>query len=221
VRRVKICGLCRAGDAAAAVAAGADLAGVVLEAGTHRSQTLGHARRILAPVPAAMRVGVLVNPSEAAALHAAQALHLAVVQLHGNEPPSLVAALRGAGVEVWKAVRPRTEAEAAAAVEAYGGIADALLLDGWSAAAAGGTGTRFDWSLGARVRALLPRGTALVAAGGLTPDNVASLVAAVDPDGVDVSSGVEAAPGCKDPVLMERFIAAARAGSRAADTEFS
>jgi phosphoribosylanthranilate isomerase len=209
--QVKICGLCRPEDAIVAVEAGADLAGVVLDAGTHRSQTVESAAAILDGVPAARRVGVMVDASGAAVRRAVERLGLAVIQLHGAEPLAFVRALReDCGVSIWKAVRPRTLVEAEAAVEAWAGSVDALLLDGWSDVAAGGTGTRFDWSVGARVRAILPAPARLVAAGGLTPDNVASLVEAVRPDIVDVSSGVEAVPGRKDRALMERFIAAAR-----------
>jgi phosphoribosylanthranilate isomerase len=213
--QVKICGLCSAADAALAIERGADLAGVILDAGTSRSQSLEAAAAVLAPVPAARRVGVMVNPTEHAARQAVERLELAVLQLHGEEPVSLGRALRvGLGVRIWKCVRPHSAADITAVMNEWTGVADGFLLDGWSPLAAGGTGTAFDWSLGKGLREALPGTVQLIAAGGLTAHNVASLIAAVDPDVVDVSSGVEAATCRKDPARLEEFIIAARAAGR-------
>jgi phosphoribosylanthranilate isomerase len=111
---------------------------------------------------------------------------------------------------VWKAVRPRDGDEFAAAAVRYGGAVDALLLDGYSAQARGGTGVSFPWQAVADRLDLLPPGVALVAAGGLRPDNVAEAAAILRPAVVDVSSGVEASPGVKDAAAVRAFVAAVR-----------
>jgi len=135
---------------------------------------------------------------------------LDVLQLHGDEPPELAAELRGEGFTVWKAVRPRDGGELAAAAARYAGTVDALLLDGYSAEARGGTGTSFPWrEVAARLDAL-PPGMVLIAAGGLRPDNVAAAAAILRPAIVDVSSGVESSPGVKDETAMRAFVAAVR-----------
>jgi phosphoribosylanthranilate isomerase len=122
----------------------------------------------------------------------------------------MAAALREAGWTVWKAVRPRDGAEFEAAARAWSGAVDALLLDGWSPDAPGGTGARFPWTEVAALRGALSAGTGLVAAGGLLPGNVARAVRLLRPDVVDVSSGVESSPGIKDPGAVRDFVAAAR-----------
>ncbi|HEX7091459.1 MAG TPA: indole-3-glycerol phosphate synthase TrpC [Longimicrobiales bacterium] len=208
---VKICGLCRPEDARAAVEAGADYVGVVLAPGGPRSQTVASAKAIFQAAAGARRVGVFVDASTEEAASAARALGLAVLQLHGSEPPEQVAALAAAGPwQVWKAVRPRRREDVAAAVDAYGGVAAALLLDGWHPTRAGGTGTTFPWDDVAPARGLVPRGVRLVVAGGLTADNVAAAVGRLAPDVVDVSSGVESRPGVKSAERVRDFVAAAR-----------
>src|SRR5688572_18566968 len=156
-------------------------------------------------------VGVLVDPSVADAAARGRTAGASVLQLHGDEPPALLDALRGEGDwTLWKAVRPRTEDDLRRALAGYAEHADALLVDGWHPELKGGSGKRFDWDMVARVRAEVPDGLMLVAAGGLTAANVADAVAALAPDVVDVSSGVETAPGHKDPAQVEAFIRAAR-----------
>lgn len=205
--RVKVCGLCRPEDAALAAQIGADYAGVILSPGFRRSRSLAEAKRICAAAGALSRVGVFVDAAPAEVEAAIAFLGLDVVQLHGMEPPALARGLRRAGVAVWKALRPGDAAELLTAAESYVGCADALLLDG---AGTGGTGTRFDWQAMARVRDRLPAALRLVVAGGLTPENVAAAVALLAPDVVDVSSGVEAAPGEKSPRAVREFVVAAR-----------
>ncbi|HEY8469689.1 MAG TPA: indole-3-glycerol phosphate synthase TrpC [Longimicrobiales bacterium] len=208
---VKICGLCRPEDARAAVDAGADYVGVILAPGGPRSQTVGSAKAIFDAAAGARRVGVFVDAPVEEAASAARALGLAVLQLHGSEPPEQVAALAVAGPwQVWKAVRPRRREDVAAAVDAYGGAAAALLLDGWHPTRAGGTGSTFPWDEVAPARGLVPRGVRLVVAGGLSADNVAAAVGRLAPDVVDVSSGVELRPGVKSAERMRAFVAAAR-----------
>lgn len=206
----KVCGLTRRADAELAVEAGAAYLGVVLAPGYRRSVTPRDAGVMLDGLPATP-VGVFVDAEEETLLRAGEAARLGVLQLHGDEPPELAARLRGAGWRVWKAVRVRGGGDVTRAARAYAGAADALLLDGWSPAAHGGTGTCFAWAEVAAALAALPPGLALVAAGGLTPGNVAEASRLLRPAVVDVSSGVEAAPGRKDPALVRAFAAAVRA----------
>lgn len=208
--RVKFCGLVRREDAEAAVAAGADYLGVILAPGGKRTVTAAHAAGVLRGLPA-RRVGVFVDATAEEIRAAAAAVPLDVAQLHGDEAPETAAALRAAGLEVWKALRPRSGAELAAEAPRWAGAVDALLLDGWHPDARGGTGARFPWEAVAAVRDRLPAGLRLVAAGGLAPDNVARAVALLRPYAVDVSSGVETAPGVKDARRMREFAAAALA----------
>jgi phosphoribosylanthranilate isomerase len=156
------------------------------------------------------RAGVFVNATADELRRAAERIALDVLQLHGDEPPELAEALRREGFTVWKAVRPRSGDEFAAAAVLYAGAVDALLVDGFSADARGGTGTAFPWrEVAERIAAVAPE-TAIVAAGGLRPENVARAARILRPDVVDVSSGVESAPGVKDPDAVRAFAAAVR-----------
>jgi phosphoribosylanthranilate isomerase len=207
---VKVCGLTRVQDAEIAVAAGARYLGAILAPGGKRTVAPEAAAVIFGGLPA-RRVGVFVNAGADELRRAAAVAGLDVLQLHGDEPPELAAALRGEGYTVWKAVRPRDGDEFAAALVRYEGAVDALLLDGYSAEARGGTGTSFPWREVAERLSALPPGVALVAAGGLRPDNVAEAATILRPAVVDVSSGVESAPGIKDPAAVRAFTAAVRA----------
>jgi phosphoribosylanthranilate isomerase len=206
---VKVCGLTRHEDALAAAAAGASYLGAVLAPGGKRTVT-AEAARVIFEGTQAKRVGVFVDAGLDELEAAARAAGLHVLQLHGDETPELAAELRARGWTVWKALRPRTGAEFAAEAPRWAGAADALLLDGFSAAARGGTGASFPWAEVAARRDALPAGMALIAAGGLRPDNVAEAAGILHPDVVDVSSGVESAPGIKDADEIRRFIEAAR-----------
>jgi phosphoribosylanthranilate isomerase len=205
---VKVCGLCRPEDARVAADAGAAWIGVILAPGRSRSQTVAQAG-VIFDRAAARRVGVFVDAPAAAVAEAAGALSLDAVQLHGDESPAEVQKLRSlVACEIWKAVRVRDAAAAAADARAYAGMVDAVLLDGWSPVAHGGAGVRFDWSAVAAADA--PAGVRLIVAGGLAPDNVAEAVALLRPSMVDVSSGVESAPGVKSAEKIHAFVAAAR-----------
>jgi len=207
--KVKICGVCRAVDAAAVAAAGADFIGVILAPGSRRTLGLDAAREVLAAAPKVRKVGVFVDASVAAIVHAVSYLGLNVVQLHGAESPQDVTALR-AHASVWKAVRVREPSDVERAAERYSGV-DALLLDAWHPGQAGGTGTAFDWAAISARRDSLPAGLRIVLAGGLTPENVSAAVRTLRPYVVDVSSGVEVAAGVKSPERIQAFVAAARA----------
>ncbi|HET7231675.1 MAG TPA: phosphoribosylanthranilate isomerase [Longimicrobium sp.] len=204
---VKVCGLTRARDAEIAADAGARYLGVILAPGYRRTVTPEAASVIFDSLPA-QRAGVFVNATADELRRAAGVARLDVLQLHGDEPPELAAALRGEGYTVWKAVRPRDGDEFAAAAVRYGGAVDALLLDGYSAEARGGTGTSFPWREVAQRLGVLPPGVALIAAGGLRPENVAEAATILRPAIVDVSSGVESSPGVKDADAIRAFIAA-------------
>ena len=198
--RVKVCGLTRPEDAMAAEAAGADALGVIFAAGSKRRVDVDQARRVLAPVgPFVARGGVCVDASVAEVLAAVRAAHLTAVQLHGREDAAAVVEL-ARYVPVVRAVRwvPGLDPKAFRAAP----IA-ALLVDGPEP----GSGVAFDWATAA---AALARGPRWVLAGGLTPDNVAAAVAQLRPYGVDVASGVESAPGVKDPARLRAFVAAVR-----------
>lgn len=206
---VKVCGLTRREDAVVAVEAGAAYLGAILAPGYRRTVTADAAGVIFKSLQATP-VGVFVDAGRDEILSAAATAGIRVVQLHGNEPPALADEVRSAGYEVWKAVRVRHADDVAAALDRYAGAVDALLLDGYDPAAAGGTGTRFDWAAVAARLDHLPEGLKLIAAGGLRPDNVARAALTLRPHAVDVSSGVEQAPGIKDPASVRAFVRAVR-----------
>lgn len=198
--RVKICGVTRVADALHAARAGADAIGLNFAAVSPRRVSVAQAAEIAAALPASVcRVGIFVDADRAAIAAVLAAVPLDALQFHGDEAPALCA---GWDRKTIKAVRVRGP-ETLAAARDY--AVDFLLADAWVPGQAGGTGQRvpLDWLRDvARER--------LILAGGLTPDTVADAVRAVRPAGVDVASGVETAPGIKDPEKVERFIANAR-----------
>lgn len=196
--RVKICGITRPEDALDAADAGADAIGLVFHPASPRYVTLEQAARIARVVPPFVTVvALLVNASAAAIEAVIREVRPGLLQFHGDEEEADCA---GYGVPYIKAIRmaPGLDpvAEAARFPSARG-----VLTDAWSPDAYGGTGQQFDWSR-------LPGGLGkpLVLAGGLTPDNVAAAAAQVRPWAVDVSGGVEAAPGIKDAARVRSFI---------------
>ncbi len=196
--RTKVCGLTQAEHAHAACAAGATHGGVVFAAGSSRRLDLERAAKVRHGVPLQW-VGVFADqePEEVAA--AARCLRLAAVQLHGNESPATVARVRSLlppGCAVWKAVRITDRLPRRAETGA-----DRVLLD----AASPGAGRPFDWSL----LASYPERDEVILAGGLRVENAAA-AAALDPFALDVSSGVESAPGQKDPSRLESFFRSRR-----------
>jgi phosphoribosylanthranilate isomerase len=204
VTRVKICGLTNLEDALVAVGEGASALGFVF-ADSPRRITPAEARRIAQALPPFVTtVGVFVDEDAARVVETADFVGLGAIQLHGSEGREELAALRR--WKVIKAFRPRSEAELEQLKE-YA-AASAFLLDSYSRERRGGTGEVFDWDLARRAKAL---GRPLILAGGLTPENVGEAIARVRPFAVDVSSGVEAEPGKKDPDKVARFMAAVRA----------
>ena len=212
--RVKICGLTRLEDAVAAAAAGADYLGFIASDGFPRSVSaaVGAAfgRETELPV-----VAVVVDEPTDRVVELAGAAGATVVQLHGDESPGELVALRGRGAwKLWKALRVRTGEDVADGIRRYGPVADGLLLDGWHPTMAGGSGTRFPWEVVGQVRGAFPPGLDFIAAGGLHPGDVAEAVERMGPDVVDVSSGVETSPGVKDPARIRSFIENAKCARR-------
>lgn len=207
---VKVCGLTRREDARSAAALGADYLGAILSAGFRRSVPEGAAGALLAEL-GPVRVAVLVDESTARAAELARALDAGVVQLHGSEPPEVVAELASEGRwRVWKSVRARTSDDVRRCVERYGAWVEAILVEGYREGVAGGGGARLPWEGFGSLRDLAPPPLKVVLAGGLTPETVGEAVDRFAPHVVDVSSGVELETGRKSPELVARFIRAAR-----------
>ena len=231
---VKICGVCRPEDARSAADAGAAWVGVILAPDRTRTRTITEAAAIFA-ASTARRVGVFVDPPLQRVIDAVRELALDAVQLHGDESIDQVHRIRdGVACEIWKAIRVKDEADLTRGVGLYGGHVAAILLDGWSPDAHGGAGVSFDWkavaeaglagmiagsgelahapepAVGTSAVRDAPAVLRLIVAGGLTPGNVAEAVALLNTAVVDVSSGVEVAPGRKSPGKIHAFVAAAR-----------
>lgn len=201
--KVKICGITNIEDALAAVAVGADAIGLVFYARSSRYVTCAQAAEIVAAVgPLVTTVGLFVNEPLAELTSIARATGIHLVQLHGDENPAYCAQLT---LPYLKAIRMAPEVDASAAVNNYPGAAG-VLFDGWQKDAYGGTGQQFDWQ-----RVMHLRSRPVIVAGGLNAGNVSAAIAAARPYAVDVSSGVESAPGRKDLDLMTQFVALAKA----------
>jgi phosphoribosylanthranilate isomerase len=218
---IKICGLTRPDDAAAARALGAAYLGVIFAPSPRRLDAAAACTVLDAGGPGVARVGVFGASEVAEIVAIAQSCRLDVVQLHGDPEVSIVDALRSRFEgEVWAVARV-TGSVLPDGWEALAERADALVLDARPAGGSGqlgGTGASFEWSeVAARLRPIRTGGrTRLVAAGGLRAENVAQAIAALAPEVVDVSSGVESAPGRKDHDRMRAFFAAVKAGGLAA-----
>jgi len=187
--RVKICGITRAGDAARAVALGADAVGFVFWPRSPRVVSAAAAHSIASALPAwVARVGVFVNATPDDVVQVVQQVGLDVVQLHGGEAVYGYSAL---AVRLIKAVTLDSDAdvERAAALPAH----VTVLVDATDPVTHGGTGRAADWSRAAALARLRP----IMLAGGLSAENAAAAVETVRPWALDVSSGVESAPGIK------------------------
>ncbi len=205
---VKICGLTRTDDVATAVAAGAAAVGCIVFEGSKRAVRPTALPELLAPARGlADRVAVVVDPDDDLIAELRRSNALDLIQLHGNEPPARVGAVREAsGLGIIKAWPIANAADVTDALR-YTNVADRLLFDAKPVAgsAPGGNGVTFDWQLLAE--ADLPEGWGL--AGGLTPATVGAAVTATGAAWVDVASGVERAPGLKDHSAIRAFCAAA------------
>jgi phosphoribosylanthranilate isomerase len=197
---LKICGITRLTDALHAVEQGATAVGFVLWPRSPRAVSIERAAEIIAELPShVMAVGVFVNEPVDGIRAIAKRTRLTAVQLHGDEPPAYAEALD------WPVIRAVSVGDIGEASQAWS-PETALLLDNIDPVRRGGTGAVIDWSEAAD----LAQKRRVVLAGGLTPANVASAIRAVRPFGVDVSSGVESAPGVKDFGKVTQFIANAR-----------
>ncbi len=198
---VKICGITNEDDALFAVAMGADAVGFVFAPSPRQiapQQAYDITRRL---PPEILTVGVFRDELPGRVIELAHKAGVKAVQLHGRETPEQAAEVAGSIRWVIKAFAATSPDLPKA--DRYG--TDLVLVD----APSPGSGKVFDWGLASEV----PDSVRLILAGGLDPDNVADAIAAVEPWGVDVSSGVEVAPGRKDPSLVRRFIANARAAA--------
>ena len=201
--RVKICGLTNPGDAMRAVAAGAWAVGVIFAPESPRRVTRQQAAAIMAAVPPGiLKVGVFVNAGEEEITAAVRECGLGAVQLHGEESPAFCRRIGEiTGAAVIKAVR-------VAGRKTLGSVAsfdtDFILLDTYQPGRRGGTGESFDWDIPRELSENLRSGRVILS-GGLDAENVLEALDAVGPYAVDVSSGIETAPGVKDPGEMERL----------------
>jgi phosphoribosylanthranilate isomerase len=211
---IKFCGITRPSDAIVAADLGAAYIGIVFAAGPRRLD-LPKARAVALAVEGrgVRRVAVLdaSQPdflSEATSI--ARELPVEVLQLHRLPSPETIVMVRSeTGLEVWAAVGV-SAGGIGPGVRTFGEVADAVILDSQVPGQLGGTGRRFDWELAAAALRREVRPERLVVAGGLNPDNVGTAIALLQPDVVDVSSGVEDRPGIKDDDRMRAFVAAVR-----------
>ncbi|MDX2159117.1 MAG: phosphoribosylanthranilate isomerase [Hyphomicrobiaceae bacterium] len=209
--KVKICGLRTPDTMAVALEAGADYVGLVLFPPSPRNVSLEQARELAAPARGRARiVALVVDADDASIARIVAELMPDLLQLHGNEGPQRVAAVRArSGLPVIKAIKVATAADAAMALR-FTDVADLILFDARPPEGAdrpGGHGATFDWRALDGVRHKVP----FMLSGGLNPLNVADAIRATGAPAVDVSSGVESRPGVKEPALIRAFIAAAKA----------
>jgi phosphoribosylanthranilate isomerase len=205
---IKFCGLTRAADAREAVALGARYVGVIFAPGPRRL-SMEQAGAVLADVPESVRrVGVFADATVDVIATAAETLGLGAIQLHGDDSGRLLDGVRSRfNGEVWSVLRLRDAGLPDIATELFKG-ADAVLLDAHVAGKLGGTGVTLPWEQlvndlnAVRSNAMRAR---LVLAGGLRAENVGEAIRLLRPDVVDVSSGVETAPGIKDHARMRAF----------------
>ncbi|WP_420327826.1 phosphoribosylanthranilate isomerase [Mameliella sp.] len=213
--RVKICGLTRPGDMEMVAGAGASYAGLVFFAKSPRNVTPEVARALALEAPVGLaKVGLMVNPTDEFLDEVMRLVPLDMVQLHGAETPERVAEVRARwGLPVMKAVGVGA-AEDLEKLAVYQQVADQILVDAKPPKGAdlpGGNGLAFDWKLIAGRRWSRP----WMLAGGLTPENVGLAVAMTGTAQVDVSSGVESAPGIKDLGKVRAFVEAAKVAEAA------
>lgn len=212
---MKICGITRREDAMAAVEAGADAIGLVFYGSSPRAVDITVAGEIVAGLPPMVTVvGLFVDAERDVVESACRFLPLSLLQFHGEEAPRYCSSF---GKPWMKAIRVGPDTDIRSAAAPYAGAA-AILLDTYKAGVPGGTGATFDWSV------IPAMDVPVVLAGGLSADNVSAAICSARPYGVDVSGGVEDAPGRKSAAKIREFVSAvraadedARATSRAVD----
>jgi phosphoribosylanthranilate isomerase len=206
VVEIKFCGMTRGEDVAFAAGLGAAYVGAIF-AGGPRHQTVDGARRVFgAAVPPPLRVGVVAEQTPIEIAGMVNALRLGVVQLHANPPVRRIDDVRAhTSAKIWAVLQiPGDELPANAPDIAA--AADGIVLDARVPGGLGGSGVTLPWTQLARSLAAIRGKCHIVLAGGLKPENVANAIAAIEPDAVDVSSGVESAPGVKDHSRMRAFL---------------
>ena len=202
--QIKICGITSSRDVLACAAAGVDLVGLNFCQQSPRYIGPDQARNIARLLPASTQaVGIFVDSPMGEIRRIARDVGLRILQLHGSESPGMCAEL-AQDFEIIKALRIDDEFEERK-VSAYPMCT--ILLDTYDKQRAGGTGEVGDWEIARKVRKFATR---LILAGGLNPENVAKAIATVNPDGVDVCSSLESAPGVKDLGRVQQFVLAAR-----------
>lgn len=215
---VKVCGLTSVGNMRAAEALGSRYVGLIVEVARSPRSLSRPQARLMARAAHASPVLVTTATDPSVVAEMAGFLQPAVVQLHGSADAELVARVRALSeeIEIWQVLalavdedepKPGPEQLDAELDAAIAAGADKLLIDSARGGQAGGTGSTADWEAAATI-VRSAGGTPVILAGGLNPANVAEAVAQVRPAGVDVSSGVESAPGVKDPRLMRDFVRA-------------
>lgn len=211
---IKICGNTNLEDAQLAVEAGADAVGFVF-AESPRRLSAAEVSAITPHLPdATEKYGVFVDASFEEIVRTVQESGLTGLQLHVSRDPKLALSLRehfGPSLRILQVVHYARDFESQLHTLRNENAIDAVLIDSRTATAVGGTGIRFDWQ--AASDSFLHSRLRLIAAGGLKPENVAEAIHTLQPWGVDVSSGVESAPGRKDPARVKAFVAAAKAAA--------
>jgi phosphoribosylanthranilate isomerase len=206
--------LARPTDAQTAEAAGASYVGAIFVPGSPREVSPEVASTLAESVTIPL-IAVVADLRATEAARIARRAGAGGIQLHGAESPAVVRVLREEGDwELWKAVRVRSETDIVEASDRFGELVDLLLLDGWKAGLLGGTGTAFPWGALESVRRRIPGSLQIGVAGGLSAENVGEAVFRMDPDLVDVSSGVESSPGTKDPLQVRSFVESAQGAGR-------
>jgi len=207
---VKICGITNKDDALAAIDAGADALGFNLIAKSKRYIDIEKAAAWIDNLPKEIcKVAVVADPNWEDACRIGQLRFIDALQLHGSESPEFCRRLADAGIPFAKAV-PVTASKSLASLPNY--FTDTMILDSSARGTFGGTGKPFPWKFAPEFVRHHPRITVILA-GGLNPENVAEAVKVVRPRGVDVTTGVEASPGRKDPSLVQAFVQNARKNS--------
>jgi phosphoribosylanthranilate isomerase len=213
---IKICGNTNLEDALLTVESGADAVGFVF-AESPRRVTAAQVAAITPHLPKALeKYGVFVDWSFEEITRAVEDSGLTSVQLHSSQDPALQARLRehfGPALKVLRVIHYTQDLEAQLNAAQQDQAIDGVLIDSRTATAVGGTGIRFDWQAARRNFSASAPHLRLIAAGGLNPENVAEAIHTLQPWGVDVSSGVEAAPGRKDPARVKAFVHAAKAAA--------
>ena len=210
--QVKVCGLTNVADAVLAEATGANYGGIILSQGFKRSVSSETVTKITSGIEIPM-VGVLVDENMDTAEFLCHTAEASVIQLHGKETSAYAEELAMRGDwSIWKAIAVRGREEVLEALEDWEPYVDGIVLDGWDPSSPGGTGTKFAWGELGNLRDIFLGNLELIVAGGLSHTNVADAVRCLQPDMVDVSSGVESCLGKKDGRLMELFVKNARSG---------